>query len=388
MALRLLQLSAMALLASRAVSRSQPHIQQIVIPAHRNENATSVVQYTSGREGFDAPKVHPVNATTYDWWYFDAVQQPVQGDDGSQAQAHVAFTFYTLGSDSFEVLTGQFPNGLPSGNMVQITLAWPNGTIDLPIDLPAGDAIIFVEGDGSSGNFTGTGCSWKGTQDLSAYVVHINVPEHEINGTLYIRSDAPPHYACGPAEEGQNLHLAPGAGWANAIPGGPAFADFTIRGEKLRFNGRGYHDKASNFGSEPFQNALAVSHWGHGTLGEYNIVWYDSLTPNGDEVVSAYVSKNGDILTTSCEPGAIEVRPYGDNSTYPPTSSLEPATGFRINATLPEGQLELEAQYIYIVLMDGRYYQRFTGNITGTLNGNDLPDGTGLWEQFFFNNIE
>ncbi|KAL4906209.1 hypothetical protein BDW74DRAFT_177229 [Aspergillus multicolor] len=394
---RFFQLPALALLAGCALAQPQTRAQpqQVIVPAHRNENVTSVVQYTSDADGFDAPKVHPVNATTYDWWYFDAVQQPVPGDDGSPIQAHVAFTFYTLGSDSFEVLTGQFPNGLPSGNMVQITFAWPNGTVDLPVDLPAGDAIITVEGDGSSGNFTGTGCSWKGTPDMSAYVVNINVPEHQLNGSLYIKSVAPPHYPCGPAEEGQNLHLAPGAGWANAIPGGPAFADFTIRGEKLSFHGRGYHDKAChlshnlvNFGSEPFKNALALSHWGHGTLGEYDIVWYDSLTPNGDEVVSAYVSRNGEILTASCEPGAIEVRPYGDNSTYPPTSSLEPATGYRINATLPEGQLELETQYIYIVLMDGRYYQRFTGNITGSLNGEDLPDGTGLWEQFFFNNLQ
>ncbi|KAL4994180.1 hypothetical protein BDV10DRAFT_9906 [Aspergillus recurvatus] len=390
MSFKLFRLSALALLAGHVVSQPQPYPQsqarQIVVPAHPNENAITFTQYISGRDGFDAPKIYPVNATTYDWWYFDAVQQPAAGDDGRQAQAHIAVTFYTLGSDSFEVLAGQFPHGLPSGNMVQITLAWPNGTIDFPIDLAAGGAIFTVEGDGSSGDFTGTGCSWVGAPDLSTYVVHIDVPEHDIRGSLYIKSDAPPHYPCGRAEEGQNMHLAPGAGWANAIPGGPAFADFTIRGEELRFHGRGYHDK--NFGSEPFSDALTLSHWGHATLGEYNLVWYDSLTPSGDETVSAYVSKDGEILTASCEPGAIEVRPYGDNSTYPPITSTEPATGYTINATLPEGQLEVQAQYIYLVLADGRYYQRFTGNMTGNLNGEDLPHGTGLWEQFFFNNFE
>jgi hypothetical protein len=121
-------------------------------------------------------------------------------------------------------------------------------------------------------------------------------------------------------------------------------------------------------------------------LGDYNIVWYDSLTPSGDEAVSAYVSRNGEILAASCEPGAIEVRPYGDNSTYPPTTSTEPATGYRISTSLPQGQLVVYAQYIYMVLADGRYYQQFTGSITGTLDGEDLPVGTGLWDQIFFNN--
>ncbi|KAL4748435.1 hypothetical protein BDW72DRAFT_214816 [Aspergillus terricola var. indicus] len=349
-------------------------------------SATLAGPYTSGRDGFDAPKIHPVNATTYDWWWFDAIQQPVPTEDGGLAQAHIVAIFYTLGSDSFKVLTEQFPNGLPSGNIVQITLAWPNGTIESPIALPAGDAIITVEGDRSSGNFTGTGCSWVGTADMSAYVVHIDVPEHDISGSLYINTDAPPHYPCGPAEDGQDLHLAPGAGWANAIPGGPAFADLTVRGERLRFHGRGYHDKS--FGSKPFSEAFALYHWGHGTLGEYNIVWYDSLTPSGDETVSAYVSRNSAILAASCEPGAIKVRPYGDNSTYPPTTSTDPATGYRVSARLPEGELVVHAQYIYLVLADGRYYQRFTGNMTETLNGEDLPVGTGLWDQVFFSNPE
>ncbi|KAL4756935.1 uncharacterized protein BDW70DRAFT_164018 [Aspergillus foveolatus] len=369
MSFELFRLSALALLVGHVFSRPQP--QQFVVPAYRNENATAVTQYTSGRDGFDAPKVHPINATTYDWWWFDAIQQPVSTEDGGQAQAHIVTTFYTLGSDSFEVLTEQFPNGLPSGNIVQITLSWPNGTIENPIALPAGDAIITVEGDGSSGNFTGTGCSWVGTPDMSAYVVHIDAPEHDISGSLYINSDAPPHHPCGPAEDGQDLHLAPGAGWVNAIPGGPAFVDFTIRGERL---------------SKPFSESFALYHWGHGTLGDYNIVWYDSLTPSGDETVSAYVSRNGAILAASCEPGAIEVRPYGDNSTYPPTTSTDPATGYRISASLPQGQLVVYAQYIYLVLADGRYYQQFTGSITGTLDGEDLPVGTGLWDQIFFFN--
>lgn len=30
--------------------------------------APSTAQFVSGAQGLDAPKVHPVNATTFDWW--------------------------------------------------------------------------------------------------------------------------------------------------------------------------------------------------------------------------------------------------------------------------------------------------------------------------------
>jgi hypothetical protein len=114
-------------------------------------------------------------------------------------------------------------------------------------------------------------------------------------------------------------------------------------------------------------------------VGEYSIVWLSVLTPTGDESVSAYVTKGSEAIVAQCED--ILVRPYGDNSTYPPTRETGTPTGFRMSIDTPEGQLELQAEYTYITVAFD-FYHRFTGAYTGTLNGEPLPDGVALWEQF------
>jgi hypothetical protein len=68
---------------------------------------------------------------------------------------------------------------------------------------------------------------------------------------------------------------------------------------------------------------------GHGRLGPYSIVWYDALTPSGEEYVSAYVALDGKILGAQCN-GSL-VRLFGTNSTYPPTQASNNPTGFTIN---------------------------------------------------------
>src|SRR3954452_10827676 len=39
------------------------------------QTGTSNAQFVSGISGLDGPKVRPNNATTFDWWYFDAVSK-------------------------------------------------------------------------------------------------------------------------------------------------------------------------------------------------------------------------------------------------------------------------------------------------------------------------
>ncbi|KAL2822699.1 hypothetical protein BDW59DRAFT_173782 [Aspergillus cavernicola] len=369
MAPKLLYLSALALLAGPVFS------QQIIVPPHSYPGETTNTQWISGPDDFDAPKNRPINQTTFDWWYFDAVQEPNERGE----QASFAITFHTSGPHGFDTLQDLFPLGSPSDNLIQINLAWPNGDLDFWI-LAAGEAVFTINGNSASAVFAGTGCSFEGVPDLSHYSVHIDAPDKGIVGSLDIKSDVPAHYPCGPAEEGQDMHVVPGVGWLNAIPDGLGEADFQIRGKEFKFQGRGYHDH--NYGSRPFSESAASAYWGHGRLGEYAIVWLSVLTPTGSEHVSAYVTKNSEIIVAHCE--GIKIRPYGDNSTYPPTRKTGAPTGFRIEITIPEGQLELAAEYIYIqVGFD--FYRRFTGTFTGTLNGEPLPDGVALWEQFSLN---
>lgn len=97
--------------------------------------------------------------------------------------------------------------------------------------------------EGSQGEFKGTGASWNGTPDLSQYIVKIDSPANGIVGTFKLKSNAPAHYPCGPAQAGQNMKVGPNIGWSNALPDAIASVDFDIDGSHLAFQGVGYHDK-------------------------------------------------------------------------------------------------------------------------------------------------
>lgn len=76
--------------------------------------------------GFDAAKVQPVNASTYDWWYFDAVQV---SDDPAQ-QASVVITLYTAVSTGFDFLQAYAAQGFTSLTLAEVIIHWPNGTAE------------------------------------------------------------------------------------------------------------------------------------------------------------------------------------------------------------------------------------------------------------------
>ena len=178
MALFLKYSASLALLAGQVVS------QRFVNPPHPipgQEETTTL--FVSGPSGFDSPKNRPINDTSYDWWYFDVV-----GDfDADGQQPSFAVTFHTSGNQGFDPLHEAIPFPFPSDNFVQIDLAWPNGTIGSWM-LFAGEAVITVDGDGASGNFSKTGCSFEGAPDLSEYTVYIDAPEKRIAGSFRIRS--------------------------------------------------------------------------------------------------------------------------------------------------------------------------------------------------------
>lgn len=134
--------------------------------------------------------------------------------------------------------------------VIGVYSSFPNGTIDSRY-LNASEAIVTTVGEGSQGVFKDAGASWNGAPDLSKYVVEINSPANGIVGTFQLKSNAPAHYPCGPAQAGQNMKVGPNIGWSNAMPDAIASVDFRIDGSRLAFQGVGYHDKvnpSSNLG--------------------------------------------------------------------------------------------------------------------------------------------
>jgi hypothetical protein len=138
----------------------------------------SIAQYVSGTSGLDGPKMSPeINATSFDWWYFDAV-----AEDGLGA---VVIVFYISTDLAF---------GVPplSALSASIFATFEDGSIlSLPANiLPniAEEATIITDGDGASGIWKGTGFEFQGTADLSSYVVTIDAPLLGVSGTLELTS--------------------------------------------------------------------------------------------------------------------------------------------------------------------------------------------------------
>jgi hypothetical protein len=118
----------------------------------------SEVQFTSCDSGADSPRVFPINATTFDWWYFDAVS-----DDGTQALTVIFFTSSFLGF-SFDLLNAIDPLN------VYIFANTGSGT---PISFPVAATSVTIDtvGDGASGDWVGSGISFQGAPDLSTYTL-------------------------------------------------------------------------------------------------------------------------------------------------------------------------------------------------------------------------
>lgn len=86
----------------------------------------SDITWKSDSTGFDAAKVQPVNASTYDWWYFDAIQV----SDDPALQASVVITFYTAVPSGFDFLQPYAAQGFTSLTLTDVLIHWSNGTAE------------------------------------------------------------------------------------------------------------------------------------------------------------------------------------------------------------------------------------------------------------------
>ncbi|KAH9211042.1 hypothetical protein DL95DRAFT_258662, partial [Leptodontidium sp. 2 PMI_412] len=266
---------------------------------------------------FDGPKLNHVNATTFDWWYFDAVS--------NDATMQLSIVFF-----STESTTLGFPFSTGTTNFIVVTALFNNGTVYQNI-IPGGDAVITTVGDGSSGTFDLTGGSWVGSPDLSHYEVNVENLLVGISGSMKLQSTVPAHVPCDINRPDASEHLTDTVGWANAVPDANAIVDFSILGYDFSFTGYGYHDK--NWGLQPLPDAVGSWYWGHARLGPYSLVYFDTLQLDGTEVVSGYLTKNGEIISLGCS--GLRVRPIGTE--YPPTATTPVPVGYTLKYQTKKG---------------------------------------------------
>ncbi|OJJ54899.1 hypothetical protein ASPSYDRAFT_49051 [Aspergillus sydowii CBS 593.65] len=344
-----------------------PRIPGIQIYATTPDEGLSDVRLTSCDNGFDSPKVQAGNASSYDWWYFDAI-----GTDGVSS---LAVAYFVEANKTGFAVTENFTNQ----DFVQISGTFPNGTTFADF-LYADNAIVSAMGDGSSGLWNGTGASWAGSPDLSDYLITLDANHLGYGGTLSMHSVAPPHYPCTPKRPNEIMEVLPGVGWANSIPDADVTVNMTVHGSTLSFIGTGYHDK--NWGVIPFTDAVGAWYWGHARMGPYSLVWLDSLTPSKDEHASGYVAYQGQILHAECN--NMKVRPTGPNVHFPPQGNDSLPEGFIIEVDLGGelGTLKAElASNLATLAKPG--YGRWIGTVNGTVGGLSY-EGVPGYEMFNF----
>lgn len=129
----------------------------------------SEVQFTSCSTGADSARLSPLNATTYDWWYFDAVST-----DGGQGIVLIFFTSSALG------FTFDFTAAIDPLSVYGFA-TFEDGTSEL---LPLQASLVNIEtvGDGAIGDWVGADASFTGTADLSKYTLTLSNPL--LSGTM------------------------------------------------------------------------------------------------------------------------------------------------------------------------------------------------------------
>ncbi|KAK4546232.1 hypothetical protein LTR36_002369 [Oleoguttula mirabilis] len=339
-------------------SRTTTHISSAIT------NTTSTVEWIYNGTSLDGPKVHPVNSTTFDWWYFDAVSSDLASGDLSS----VVINFYTASPGGFGALSNNKSTILETTITGTLSDGTPFGFGKFPAD-----ATVVTDGEGSAGVWGEGGTEWSSSPDLKHWVIKFDDPEDNVSGQMTLQSVAPPHLPCGAVEAGATELLMPHIGWANAVPDALAQIDFNLNGTALSFTGPGYHDK--NWGDQPFFDTVGSWFWGHGHLGPYSIVWFDARDMFGAEYFSSYVAKDGKILTGSCSNGTVIVRPWGGEDAYPPPATAANPDGFIVTFADVEGkELVVNVTSALAAVALEYVYDRWIGTLAG-----GFADGTGNW---------
>lgn len=145
------------------------------IPATAS-NHISEVEFVAKENGLDAPHVTPINASTYDWWYFDVVSE----DQGY----NVVVTFFAAPGSAFAF------SGAPATDITEAYLfvSTPENPMYIDESIPATKALVVSVGNGASGIWEGSGFAFAGTPDMSEYEVTINSPQIGVKGTIIMKS--------------------------------------------------------------------------------------------------------------------------------------------------------------------------------------------------------
>lgn len=101
-----------------------------------------------------------------------------------------------------------------------------------------------------------------------------------------------------------------------------------------------------------------------------------------NEYVSAYIAKDGEVVSSSCQKGSVTARPFGKNSQYPPPHNNKSPKGWEIVFAIPDSQdFKMFATVADITLPFKDVYDRYIGTAEGGFE-NETWTGVAEFEQF------
>ncbi|KAJ6095217.1 hypothetical protein N7486_005963 [Penicillium sp. IBT 16267x] len=261
----------------------------------------------------DTPQISKVTATSFDWWYFDAVSTTTPAES-------LTIILFTSAASAFPWLDSS-----ESVLSAYLWAAFANGSVFQEY-VPAKLAVVE---EGEAGMWDGSGFRWVSGDKYSAYSVVVESEEMGVYGRFTLDSDGT-----------STLEIVPNIGWASLVPDAVGNVDMSIQGSTLSFKGRGYHDK--NWSNLPFPESIQSWYWGHGRVGIYSIVWFSAIATDNSTYVSSYVARDDQVLASLCDTTLLTVRPVSANVTSNPTGGRyspragDVPDGFTVEAYLGE----------------------------------------------------
>lgn len=127
----------------------------------------------------DAPQIDVVNASVFDWWYFDAVSDVDPGDS-------LVVTFFTSSAVAFPFLSANESSVL----IAYLWASFANGTVFADF-VPATVATVVggTSNVSSTGQWASTGFSWASHRsNLSQYEITVSSKEMQVEGRFALTS--------------------------------------------------------------------------------------------------------------------------------------------------------------------------------------------------------
>ncbi|KZF24669.1 hypothetical protein L228DRAFT_275923 [Xylona heveae TC161] len=328
---------------------------------------------TSPLTPFAKPKISSINATAWEYWYFDGVS--------SNGSAGVTLAFFR---DPSLVYLGQ---GILR---VSVDAVWSNGsrfnTVAFAENSLVRGSDYWTEGFWTSNNLIS---SYAISNDFSQSTVQLDGPGFQ--GTYTLNSFTKARYPDGSSFPNGNasVTLAPLIYWNEAVPAGRVTANLVLNGNALQFEGIGGFDR--NWG--PFIWDFIADHWwwARAVTGPYSLVYWTFVSSIDRQTHTyAYLEKAGETVFASTKANASSSEDYSIFSLkYNGTvhgQFADNSTGFVIELVKPSNKrrYKFDIDHVNIVFESpgsNDEYSRFVNTAKGGEAGEKVFNGVSKSEQ-------